>query len=216
MCLAHDGGLSVGLVSVRSLSWGRMWSSWRPGHRDLREGLCSSPSGCLHPGRGRACELRNLVQGLSWSSQLRAWSWSPQDLGRRGGALCRPHDEALAGGSAEAGPLFSLRVPGVSGVELLHRPADRSQGAGGRPHRVALRGGPQSQELQQPRTAGPRDEPARRPARVSVVLRVSVDGRAARCSALSEDARPGVTRRVWLQAEARPSVHSVSVPLAAV
>ena len=84
VCLAHDGGLSVGLVSVRSLSWGRMWSSWRLGHCDLREGSRSSPSGCLHPGRGRASELRNLVQGLSWSSQLRAWGLLPSRPGKEG------------------------------------------------------------------------------------------------------------------------------------
>ena len=81
---------------------------------------------------------------------------------------------------------------------------------------MALRGGPPSRE-QATAQEGPCDEPAQRPARVSVVVRVSVAGRAVRRSALPEDARPGVTQRVWLQAEARPSsVHSVSVPLAAV
>lgn len=30
VCLARNGSLSVQPVSVRSLTWGRMWSSWRP------------------------------------------------------------------------------------------------------------------------------------------------------------------------------------------
>ena len=39
----------------------------------------ASPSSCLHPGRGLASELRNLVQGLSCSLQLRAQRLLPSE-----------------------------------------------------------------------------------------------------------------------------------------